>query len=257
MELCQKSSQEIMYADGRNNPTNGFVMLNTQTSWYMYVVIGKQFTAVAKEVNKAIKQIHGPNNELPNVVIKALQTTMAAAMAANGVDHWRCDTEAPEEVEKLAKRMVKFVQNLLWFTDAELGFHDVRLRQGLLHFFEDVCKSWKNESESYGYSLSRLNVRTAKNGSGMGRALVDLNPAPAKKAKTAATALTGGGGGGGGTASLINSFSGIDEKLSLRVKTMVQLKITNLQDPRKVEYVVLSGAQDMKKVHHLMAYLTG
>jgi hypothetical protein len=270
MELADKFNKEILYADERNTPGDGFLMLNTHSSWCMYPVISKQFTAAVKEINKATKQIHGPSTEIPNVGIQALQTTVAAIMAANDVDHWRCDTEAPEEIEKLAKRMVKFLRDLLWLTDAEFGFTDVRFRQGLVHYLEEVvCKNWTQDCEGYGYSLPSMNLRTAKNGNGMGRALVDQNPAPAKKAKTVPAVAAGAAAAeaaaaaapvsSGGTASLVSYFSAIHDKIDLRVKTNVQLKITNHQDPKKTksEYVVLSGAQDMKKVHHLVAYLTG
>lgn len=57
--------------------------------------------------------------------------------------------------------------------------------------------------------------------------------------------------------SLIHYFSDLPkDKLNLRVKTMIQLQITSLDDPKKRDYVVVSGATDMKKLNHLVAYVT-
>ena len=97
------------------------VMLNTYSSFCMFPVISKQFTAANKELNKAEKQVKASGVEVPGVAKRALEVTVAAILAANAIDHWRFDTEEPEKVQQLAVRLSKMVKTMLWFTDAELG----------------------------------------------------------------------------------------------------------------------------------------
>ena len=272
-QLKNKYYQDILYADDRHGDArgSGMVMLNTYSSFCMYPVISKQFTAAVREINKAEKQVraHQPAAlPIPGVAKKALEVALAAVIAADSVDHWRVDTESPEEVEKLAKRLVAFVKGLLWFTDAELGFADAYSRPGLLGYLTELAEDWTSNASRLGYTLSKMNFKTAKNGNGLGRSLSnsgDANPNPAKKQKTVQVATVAVAAAGpvannrstsGGT--LTSYFSNIAAKLDKRVKTLVQLQITDLQDPkRRVEHVVLSGATDMKKTHQLLAYLTG
>ena len=218
-----------------------------------------QFTAANKELNKAEKQVKASGVEVPGVAKRALEVTVAAILAANAIDHWRFDTEEPEKVQQIAVRLSKMVKTMLWFTDAELGWTDAYSRKGFLGYIKKLVEDWKASDcvETF------PNVRVPTNGNGMGRPLVtkekeDTNPAPKKKQMTLDFFRTGSTASKSSTStSLASYFTQIHSKLDLRVKTMVQIRVTNLKEPQKVEHVVLSGASDMKKVHQLLAYLTG
>ncbi|CAB9504641.1 expressed unknown protein [Seminavis robusta] len=262
-ELEDTLRDDLYYADPRNGPRgSGMISLNTYSSFCMYPVIKNHFALASKEVNKAEKAVKAASKA--GAAKEALVKTVAAVMACHSVDHWRHDTEEPEEVVKYAKKCVEVVKKLLWFTDAELGWTDPYSRKALLHYLRNLAIDWMDTADSLDYeNFKKMNFETAKNGKGLGRpltmaaGLADTNPAPTKKAKTFAAAAPAAASQSTGTATLTTYFDGLQSKLNDRVKTLCQLKITNLSNTKKVEHVVLSGASDMKKVHQLVAYLAG
>jgi hypothetical protein len=263
MVLMDKYSQDIMFADKRNSRGDGFLMLNTSSSWCMYPVIGKQQAAATREINKAVKAINAAGaGSTAGMASKAFEHTVAAIMSSDSVDHWRCDHESEEDNMKIATKVVKLVKDLLWFTDAELGLVDPHSRKVLMSKLEhSLAKEWEELAQlSKGGSLMKL-IKSAKNGQGMGRSL-DATPPPAKKAKTstAAAVPTAAAAQGSPAASQQQAqtyLDAISDKLNLRTKTVLQLKITDLSNEKKSAHVVLSGATCMKKLNQLCGFVTG
>jgi hypothetical protein len=107
--------------------------------------------------------------------------------------------------------------------------------------------------------MGGIKAKTAKNNQGMGRSLGTTGPgggadgAAAKKAKISTSSAATSGSPG----SLTQYLSGIDDRLKLRVKTVLQLKITDMAKPTRSVHVVLSGATCMKKVNQICAFVTG
>ena len=263
--LCEQAEtirEDLVYADPRNDRGSGMVMLNTYSSFCMYPVIGKALTAATKRVNAALKQ-QNASTETANLAQQAFEQALATILAIHRVDHWRHDTESEEDVVKIAKRVLKLGKDLLSFTNAEWGIHDPFTRPAVLHFLQSLAREW-TDSATYCEGMPSMNFRTAKNGQGRGRPLPSAAAAAAnpvaKKAKTvqvASVAAVATSTNNKNLLPLTTHFSAIHDKLSQRIKTLVQLAITDLQQPKKVEHVIVSGATDMKKMHHLLAYLTG
>jgi hypothetical protein len=250
LELLGKLQDDLTYADERNDRHSGFgfVMLNTYSTYCMYPVIDEQISAATRELNKAVKSV--TTNSTPNAAAKAFKIVFATIMALNRMDHWRCDYEDEEQTEKIGKKVLKLAKDLLWFEDSELGFTEPYSRKGLVLKLEEIAKEWLGGADK---------LKVPKNGHGLGRSHA---PAPkAKKAKLVAVpgaaAMSGSAQVGGSIVGLNGYLSSIDDKLSLRVKTILQLKIVDATKPNKSALVVLSGATDMKKMSQLCAYITG
>ncbi|KAL3935611.1 MAG: hypothetical protein SGARI_002904, partial [Bacillariaceae sp.] len=266
--LRDEVGRAIMTSDTREGfgLDEGWAMFNTHSSFCMVQVIEKKLTAAVKEVNKAVKLCSvDPTKEIPGVAINAAKIAIGTIMGATQCDHYRCDTEDPESVNKILQRIGKILKDVFWFTDAELGWeNDSMTRKALLKNFDEMAKEWLEDADGYGYAeiLKPMKFKCPKNQQGMGRSLAARepptldNPRPAKQPKVASLAQSTLWGSTG-KRSLTSYFSEISDKLSLRVKTVVQLKIVSLEKPNKVEYAVVSGATDMKKLNHLVAYVTG
>lgn len=128
-----------MSADTRNEPNQGFYMLSTYSSWCMYPVINKILTGVVKHVDAALK---APT--APLVAKEAFRQTIAAALACDNCDHWRLDTESPEDCDKIAKKISKILKDLHTFTDAEVGLVDPYSRKALLNKLGEMRQEWSD-----------------------------------------------------------------------------------------------------------------
>jgi len=259
--LQRQYIEDIYKADSRNEDISNVFMLDTYSSWCMYPVIAKQFKAAVKEINKATKAVNNNGNAvIPGIAKTALEYTLAAVLACQAVDHWRIDTEAPEECDKVAKKLSKTVKDLLWFQDEELGFVDPYSRQALLFQLSDMNQQWSNDYDEI--MEEGISYKTKKNGQGLGRGEAP-SPPPTKKPKAAPVAT--------GVASVNNNskkntrssldlvayLGGIQDKLPLRTKTQVQLQITSIATPSRQVMVVVTGAADMKKINQTCAFVTG
>lgn len=240
IEGKDKFLRDIMYADPRNDSKTGFVMLNTYSSHCMVQVIRKQLSKATREINKAIKAIQS-NGTSPGIARNALQTAMAAVLACDDQDHWRLDTESPEDCEAIAKHVSRILKDFLWFTDEELGLVDPYSRRALLARFDIMREEW-NDIEYCTIDT----VKTPKNGHGMGRSDT-VQPPVKKKAKVMLPSDSDN--------AVVTYLSQMNDKLPLRVKTYVQVKIADAN--QKCARVVVSGATDMKKLGQLCAYITG
>lgn len=176
-----------------------------------------------------------------------------------------------EDCEKIAKKVSKLLKDLLVFTDEELGLVDPYSRQALLARLDDMRKEWRGSCFDYEQDKDccvLANFRTAKNGHGAGRrrhqdggGAAAVAPT-AKKAKTLApiAAAASPSSAGNSEAAIVNYLNGIQDKLALRVKTRLQIKIAADDDDSSTTKscrVVLSGATCLKKLGQLIAYLTG
>jgi hypothetical protein len=56
-ELYLKLRKEITYADKRNDPSDGFVMLNTHSSWCMYPVLQQQLKSAQRLLKRQLKSL--------------------------------------------------------------------------------------------------------------------------------------------------------------------------------------------------------
>lgn len=319
----EKIFKEIMTADRRSDMYKKdndddeddwpyWPYMTTASSWYMVQVILERLAYASKEVVKARKACrnNGKNGNVTTTggkeaaaASKAFSVAIATIFAIDVVEHWRCDTEDPDSVNDILHRIAKLLQDVLWFTNDEMGI-DALSRKGLIRKMDDLERQWLKYAPYRGYTIDKpMKYKFPKNGQGMGRSLEEdntyANPRPAKKVKTGAAvttsttlvakpassgmkSLTGYFSSNTKTAaassasscntssntlattltaspqqSLISYLSDLPkDKLNLRVKTMVQLQITSLDDPKKCDYVVVSGATDMKKLNHLVAYVT-
>jgi hypothetical protein len=253
MILKNKLYLQIMRADSRNDPEDTFVMLNTHSTYCMYPVIQKQITAATKEINKAVKAATAANNNAasPGIAKEAFQLTVATVGAIHDMDHWRHDTEDEEETEKIAKKMVKIIKDLLWFESTELGLNDPFSRKTLLYHLDRIANDWLGGATK---------LKVAKNGFGMGRDKApNAAPAAAKKAKVThvpAPVASAAAAGGIINVGMGGYLSAIDDKVALRIKTAVQLEIADMNDPSRSSTVIVSGATCMKKISQLCAYVT-
>jgi hypothetical protein len=205
-------------------------MLDTYSSWRMYPVIKKQLTAAAKEIHRATKAI-GSGNSLPGVAKEAFKKTIAAIFACDGQSHWRLDTESPEDCEKIARKVSKLLKDLLWFKDEEVGLVVPYSRKALFARFEHMQK----ECSYIDYMDCIISqFKTAKNGRGMGRPDDAQRPA-AKKARTTVPSDP--------NHALVSYLSGISDKLSLRVKTHVQVKIARDAEPQNPPSLLASSCR--------------
>jgi hypothetical protein len=132
-ELQREYYNKIMFADPRNSEGDGILMLNTYSSFCMYPVIAKLLTAATKEINKAKKAVEGAaaTTDTKDMAKEAFHKAFAAILACDAMDHWRLDTEEPEECEKVAKKVGKIASDLLWFQDSELGLVDPYSRNAI------------------------------------------------------------------------------------------------------------------------------
>lgn len=262
----------IQCADTRfNNPDEdfGFMMFNTHSSYLMVQVMQKLFLVALKEVNKCAKA----STPTPGFAEKAFAQCFAATFASDHVDHWRHDTEDPESVFRFAKKIEKLWRDLLCFTDAELGLVDPHTRKALLQKLDSLGKSWKEDAVDWApKSFKGINVKTAKNGQGMGRpdpsaassassasgaatSTSTLSPSPAKKAKKAATISPDASSTS--SPKILKLLAALDDaKLKMRAKTTLQIKIASEEEPSKSVVAVLSGATHMKKLNQICSYLT-
>jgi hypothetical protein len=259
-------------ADPRNNPADGFLMLNTYSSWCMYPVIKKQIAAAQRMTNAAKNAVKaarktgvGAGAAVPSGIAKdALHAALAATLACDSQDHWRCDTESPEECEEVAKRVTMLWRSVLWFTDADLGVTDPYTRTALLWKLKDMDRDWDCCGEPLGNGIK---VLTNNNRQGRGRD-PNASPRPAKKprlkladvSESSSSAAGGGAAGGGGAVSSLNGFLNtlaVSGGLKRRVKTYLQLKVAQVGHPSRCCTVVVSGATSMKKIAHLVAFCTG
>ena len=273
-QLRDRYHNALLRADTRNNDNDGFIMLNTYSSWCMYPIIAKQINIAVRTINIATKAVQSQAGAvIPDIASNALHLAIAAILACDECDHWRIDTESPEECEKVAKKVSKLAKDLLWFEDSELGFVDNWSRRALLVWLEGMDTEWK-EIE---WMESGISFATKKNGWGMGRGCAPANPA--KKARVdysaavsdttaTGTITTAGIDAAVGTttgavgATMPRTFNlaylgGIQDKLHLCIKTQLQLKISSLATPTKTTMVVVTGASDMKKINQVCAYVTG
>lgn len=241
-ELKREWTQDILFADERNDRESGFLMLNTHSSWCMYPVINKLLAAARKEINKATKAVTNSESR-PGVASEALKKTLAAVMACDACDHWRLDTESEEDCKQIGKKVTKLFRDLLWFEDDELGLVDPFSRQALIS--KSKCMSREEWS-----GIGLVTVATAKNGEGLGRS--HCKQPAAKKPKLSPTVT-----GGASTSALVEYLGSLQDKLKLRVKTNLQLKISSVSNPSQSAVVVVSGATCMKKMNQLCAYVTG
>jgi hypothetical protein len=294
--LQHKMMHEIMTADPRNGMGGsddddddddcGMILCcNTASSYYMVNVVSNKLTTATKVLKQAVQTCNASDKEVPKAASKALEVVVATVLAIDGFDHWRCDTEDSDSVDQILQRIGKLAKDLFWFTNAELDIDELT-RQGLLQKLDEMGREWQENAKDMGYSIKPLKYKFPKNRQGMGRSLKDANPRPAKKAKTVVAAQSAPASTGmknlasyfsstndsttlpsstsgapslasGSQQSLTSYFSNIQDKLNLRVKTLVQLKIVSLADPKKCDYVVVSGSIDLKKLNHLVAYVTG
>ena len=257
----------LQFADTRfNNPDEDgdmmFMMFNTHSSYLMLQVMRKLFLVALKEVNKCNKT----TSPAPGFAEKAFAHCFAATFAADHVEHWRHDTEDPESVFQYAKKIEKLWRDLLCFTDAELGLVDPGTRKALLQKLDSIGKSWKDDAMDWApKSFKGINVKTAKNGQGMGRAdsatataaassESTASPPPSKKAKKAAATVSPVASSSPKISKLLTALD--DARLKMRAKTTLQIKITSDDEPTKSVLTVLSGATHIKKLNQICAYLT-
>ena len=240
MQLEDELSSALMCADERNQPGARLIMLDTYSSCYMFPVIHKQIAQANKEVKAAVQRVQGSPTPLPNAAAQALVVGLATISACDSFDHWRLDSESPEEEEKIAKKVLKLAKDLLWFEDSELGFSqdDPYSRKGLIFKLNEIDKAWLGGNSKH---------LVANNGYGFGRS--QAPPPAAKKAKVAHVVSTVRG-----MTNYLNRISA--DKLQKRVRTTVQLKIVDMQKPSRSATVVVSGASHMKKISQLVAFLT-
>ena len=253
MHHIAKFAQEIDNADPR-----GPDYLTTSTSNYMVSVIWEQLTKAQTLLNKAIKKVKtssaGVNVVVPNVARDAFEMTYAAIFACDDENHWRLDTENETVNCEIAKKVSKFMKDLLWFHDEELGLIDPFSRKSLLNRFALLAKDW-NEID---YMEHKVTFSTPKNGKGFGRRLDTpglASTAPvAKKAKTIAH-FFGAASKDNDSSNIVAHLDSLGDKLSLRAKTVVQLEIVDSTKKKSCQ-VVCSGSISLKKVGQLVAFLT-
>lgn len=172
LDIMDKLTDDIRFADPRNDRGSCLLILNTHSSRCMYPVIGKMLTDAVKEINKELKSVNNAAlADTTNMAASAFKVSVATIMAVYNMDHWRIDTESEEEVEKIEKKIVKLVKDLLFFDDNELGFADPFSRLGLLHVLGEIVFDWEKGTASH---------LTPKNGHEMGRS---KPPPPAAKKK--------------------------------------------------------------------------
>ena len=242
-------------------------MFNTYSSYLMVQVMQKLFLVALREVNKCTKA----TAPTPGFAEKAFAQCFAATFAADHVDHWRHDTEEPESVVRFAKKIEKLWRDLLCFTDAELGLVDPGTRKALLQKLDSLGKSWKEDAMDWApKSFKGINVKTAKNGQGMGRpdpsavsasvavaSASTLSPPPTKKAKKSVAATVSPDPSSASSPKIMKLLTALDDsKLKMRAKTTLQINIASEEEPSKSVVTVLSGATHMKKLNQICAYLT-
>ena len=118
------------------------------------------------------KEVKAKNvqEEIPNVAAKACQSTVAAVVAANGIDHWRIDTDIPEEAVRVVRNLVKAVQSMLWFTDSELGWnYDDFSRKDWIAFLKNLSSDWRQCPAFFEDDTIAIRFCIKSNGQGMGR----------------------------------------------------------------------------------------
>lgn len=263
--LCDK----LLSVDGPPVTINGDLsmgILDTSTTYRMYTIIDKMLSGAQRLLNKAMKTCSttASTTLMPNVAKEAFGTAFSAIWALHEVDHWRIDTEDPEQTDKFAKRVIKMIKDLLWFEDKELGFSDPYSRQGMINFFGDMYKDWLG-------SETKMNYIVASNGHGHGRlhAKPKAPPAP-KSVVSAASAVTNASTASTATAPLVaapNDTTAIQAYLNAlgnglddRTKTILQLRVVDTQTnnkKKKTASVVLSGATHLKKLNEVIAFITG
>jgi len=280
LDLLDANKRALFTADPRNDSRSydsGFIMLNTYSSFCMYPVIRKMLASAKKEIDKATKVVKdgasssssSSSTAVPNAVAAgAFAKAAAAVLAVDSVDHWRCDTESPEDCRDVAKRAADVLKGLLWFRDEELGLVDPPgySRRALLASVRDMDAEWGDcpgfddgDDEEGGDGVGIVKkCLTPQNGRGMGRPLAastgDKKPA-AKKAKTAPAAA--GAAANGGNDAVLAYLDALrdDDKLAKRVKTQLRLKITSASG--QAASVVVTGAADVKKINQVCAFVTG
>jgi hypothetical protein len=105
--LANKVSEELVCADGRNEPGGWMVMLNTWSSTCMYPVIKKHVAKAQKMANAAAKASGS------GAAADAFVTALAATQAICDQAHWHRDTEDPDECAAVAKKLSKLWAVLL------------------------------------------------------------------------------------------------------------------------------------------------
>jgi len=247
-DLQGKLYQDILFADERNSRGSSIMMLDTYSSWCMYPVLQKQISKANRLLNAALKlqkQQQQHTETSSPVILQGFHQAWATIEAIHAADHWRCDYEDEEENNKIAKRVLALARNLLQLRNVELGIRDPFTRPGMLFHLSEIADDWLGGKDK---------LFTKKNGHGNGAPQDDditVVPPAAKKAKVTPTA----------TGHVLLDFVVSDmpaERLQRRVKTAVQLQITDGTDPTHPSVaVVVSGATSVKKLHQLVAYLTG
>jgi len=180
------------------------------------------------------------------VAAAAFQATIAAVMAADNVDHWRCDTEDTEECDKITKLASRALQTLFLFSSVELGLdeEDVYTRAAWMKFCEEL--DW-NEC---GLASCNIKFKTRNNAQGLGRERA--SPRPPKKVKVVAappaTSVV---------ATYLHTLHANGKLKNRSTKSRLQLRLTSSTDDAKFVQFVVSGATSMKKIGQLCTYLVG